>query len=106
MTEPDARSEGFDATRHTLLVVEDEDGVRLLTRKILERAGFMVLVAARPSEAEAIFFEAGRVDLLITDIVMPGGRGPDLFTGLHARQPSLRVLYMSGYSDDASVRDE
>ena len=54
MTCPDARSESCDASRHTLLAVQEE-GVRLLTRKIVERAGFMVLAAARPDEADAMF---------------------------------------------------
>ena len=85
-----------------VLVVEDEKAVRYLTRIILERAGYVVVEAADPLEAEAVFDRIERVDLLVTDVVMPNGRGPDLYARLVARSPDLRVLFMSGYAGGSS----
>jgi CheY-like chemotaxis protein len=81
-----------------VLVVEDEAAVRFLTRLILERAGYRVIEAANPDEAEPLC--TGDVDLLITDVIMPGGTGPALFRTLAKQYPQLKVLYMSGYTDD------
>jgi signal transduction histidine kinase/CheY-like chemotaxis protein len=81
-----------------VLVVEDEAAVRFLTRLILERAGYHVIDAANPEEAEPLCTDD--VDLLITDVIMPGGTGPALFRTLVEQHPHLRVLYMSGYTDD------
>ncbi len=84
-----------------VLIVEDEDAVRLLARRILERAGYRVFDAPSPKEAEAAFDEhAGQINLLVTDVIMPGSSGPSLFGRLSERQPDLKVLYVSGYTDD------
>ena len=84
-----------------VLIVEDEHAVRLLTRRILERAGYRVFDAPNPMVAEAAFDEqAGQISLLVTDVIMPGSSGPALFGRLSARQPDLKVLYVSGYTDD------
>jgi PAS domain S-box-containing protein len=89
----------------TILLVEDEDGVRLLTRMILERAGYRVILAASAEEAEQTHLQfAGSIALLITDVVLPGSSGPDLYRRLSIRDRSLKVLYMSGYTDDAVFR--
>jgi PAS domain S-box-containing protein len=86
----------------TILVVEDEDAVRQLTQIILERAGHRVLVARNAQEASAIFQRhVSEIDLLITDVVMPGASGPALLKHLSQKRPDLKVLYMSGYADDA-----
>jgi two-component system, cell cycle sensor histidine kinase and response regulator CckA len=94
--------------RETVLLVEDEAGVRRLSRRILETAGYHVLVAANGDEAERLFAEAmkssGSVDLLVTDIIMPHCGGPELFRRLHAKAPTLRVLYMSGYTNQSSAQ--
>src|SRR5262249_26093747 len=90
------------ATAKTILVVEDEDSVRQLTKLILERAGYRVYPAQSAQEASTLFEQhADQIDLLITDVVMPGASGPALLQQLLSRRPSLRVLYMSGYADDA-----
>jgi len=86
---------------HTVLLVEDEQAVRELVRIILERAGHHVVEAATPEDAVSIFGALESVDLLLTDVVMPGMSGFDLFHTLIARLPSLRVLFMSGYTDYA-----
>jgi two-component system cell cycle sensor histidine kinase/response regulator CckA len=89
----------------TVLLVEDEEAVRLLVRLILQNMGYRVLVAGNPPEAEALFARYGQeIDGLITDVIMPGGSGPTLFESLSRTKPNLRVLYMSGYTDDAMFR--
>jgi PAS domain S-box-containing protein len=85
-----------------VLLVEDEQAVRELVRIILERAGHRVLEAATPEEALERFDAIGSVDLLLTDVVMPAMSGVDLFHALVERQPSLRVLFISGYTDYAT----
>ena len=89
----------------TILLVEDESAVRGVARQLLERQGYAVLEAANGSAAIALC-EEGRaaVNLLLTDVVMPGISGRDLADRLTLRYPHLRVLYMSGYTDDAIVR--
>jgi len=90
----------------SLLLVEDEHGVRSLSRVFLERAGYRVIDASDPQQAEDLFRRhADRIDLLVTDVIMPGSSGPSLFARLSAERPSLRVLYMSGYTDNALVQD-
>jgi len=92
------------AATETVLVVEDEDAVRLLTRRILERAGYRVFDAANPQDAEALFERHKDLfNLLVTDVVMPGSSGPQLFERLALQHPDLRVLYVSGYTDDTIV---
>jgi two-component system cell cycle sensor histidine kinase/response regulator CckA len=85
----------------TVLIVEDEQGVRLLMRTMLERAGYRVFDAANPEQAVDIFEkDASFVNLLVTDVIMPGSSGPQLFERLVRKRPALRVLYVSGYTDD------
>ena len=83
----------------TILLAEDEAPVRALARVILQRAGYTVIEAATPAEAEARSLSMPTIDLLLTDVVMPGGTGPELFRRLSARRPTLRVLFMSGYAE-------
>jgi len=84
----------------TILLVEDEVPVRKMTTRTLERAGYTVLAAATPSEACTLFEqERSRIDLLLSDIVMPGMHGPVLAERLLAQRPDLCVLFVSGYSD-------
>ena len=104
-----ADAEGHAAAREapeegteTVLLVEDERAVRFMSRAILEKAGYQVLDADDPGYAEAIFAEHGAsIDLLVTDVIMPGGSGPGLFKRLALERPGLKVLFMSGYTDDA-----
>jgi PAS domain S-box-containing protein len=89
----------------TVLLVEDDEGVRQLSRVLLDRAGYRVLDAADPMQAFELFRQhADRIDLLVTDVIMPGSSGPSLFAWLSEERPALRVLYMSGYTDDAIVQ--
>jgi len=91
----------------TILVVEDEAPVRAVTRQLLQRNGYTVLEAADgPAALALVDGEAGgrHIDLLLTDVIMPGMSGRELADQLIARRPNLRVLFMSGYTDDAVVR--
>jgi CheY-like chemotaxis protein len=89
----------------TVLLVEDEQAVRSLCRVLLERAGYCVFDAANPQQAEDLLLQhVDRIDLLVTDVIMPGSSGPSLFARLSVERPTLRVLYMSGYADDAFVQ--
>jgi two-component system, cell cycle sensor histidine kinase and response regulator CckA len=84
----------------TVLVVEDEEPVRKLVRKILEEDGYQVLEAVDGGEALMTVDENQReIDLVLTDVVMPGVGGPELITRLRETRPGLKVLYMSGYTD-------
>jgi two-component system cell cycle sensor histidine kinase/response regulator CckA len=91
----------------TILLVEDEAPVREVTRQLLERYGYTVLEAADGAAALALLDGRdgdGHVDLLLTDVIMPGMSGRELAEVLKSRRPTLRVLFMSGYTDDAVVR--
>ena len=88
----------------TILVVDDEEAVRLLTRRILEDARYRVFDAPNSQQAEELFERHPNVfNLLLTDVVMPGSSGPKLFERLVRRQSNLRVLYVSGYTDPTIV---
>jgi two-component system cell cycle sensor histidine kinase/response regulator CckA len=88
----------------TVLVVEDADALRELTRRLLSTQGYTVLVAANADQASRLFEENPSIDVLLTDVVMPGPSGPDLSEQLMKRRPSLKVIYMSGYTDEAIVQ--
>ena len=87
-----------------VLVVEDEEVVRSLVREILEREGYDVVAASCGEEALALAAEGELPRLLLTDVVMPAMSGAEVFEALHERAPGLRALFMSGYSDEAVVR--
>ena len=91
----------------TVLVAEDEDMVRELVCEILHRNGYTVLDA--PSGDEAMVISGrhhGPIHLLLTDMVMLGMRGPELAERLALLRPEMKILYMSGYTDDATFRNE
>jgi PAS domain S-box-containing protein len=91
--------------RETVLLVEDDSSVCDLIRTVLTEHGYTVLTPAQPQQAEELFEVHGRrVDLLLTDMVMPEVRGNELAKRLSAKNPRLKVLFMSGYVDDPVVR--
>ena len=90
----------------TVLLVEDEAIVRLLAVELLQRLGYRVLVAARPSEAlEILTGDDEEIDLLVTDLVMPEMNGAELYQAAARARPGLRVMYMSGYAPDKILRE-
>jgi two-component system cell cycle sensor histidine kinase/response regulator CckA len=87
--------------RETVLLVEDADSVRVLAETILTRQGYKVLVADSGHEALRIWEEcSGAVDIVLTDVIMPQMSGGELVHRLRKKHPHLRVLFMSGYTDD------
>jgi CheY-like chemotaxis protein len=89
----------------TVLLVEDQEEVRQLMRQMLERAGYQVLAAADgPSALRVSEAHASPIQLLLTDVVMPGMSGPDLAAALARSRPEMKVLFMSGYTDDTVLR--
>ena len=88
----------------TVLVVEDAEGLRELAKRLLERQGYTVLLAANADEALQQFERHPSIDVLLTDVVMPGASGPELTKRLVERRPELKVIYMSGYTEDAIVQ--
>jgi two-component system cell cycle sensor histidine kinase/response regulator CckA len=83
----------------TILVVDDQDVVRDVIRLSLESAGYRVLEAASPTDAIALAREADRIDLLVTDVVMPEMDAFELASRITCEVPDVRVLYTSGYTD-------
>jgi two-component system cell cycle sensor histidine kinase/response regulator CckA len=89
----------------TILVVEDEEVLRILTRRLLEMVGYTVLTAGSGEEALlALARHGGPVHLVLTDVVMPGITGRELAVRLETTHPGLKVLYTSGYTDDVILR--
>jgi two-component system cell cycle sensor histidine kinase/response regulator CckA len=88
----------------TVLLVEDEDTVRNLGVRILGDLGYRVMQARNGAEAIALAMgHKERIDLLLTDVVMPGMSGGELATQMVLRRPEMKVLFTSGYTDDAIV---
>jgi PAS domain S-box-containing protein len=95
------RSSGGACQGEKVLVVEDQPNVRKLARRVLKRLGYDVLDAGDGSAALALMAETNDIDLLFTDVILPGGMsGIELANAAQARHPGLRVLYTSGYSPD------
>jgi two-component system cell cycle sensor histidine kinase/response regulator CckA len=83
----------------TVLLCEDEPSVRRLAEMILTRHGYTVMSAGRPSEALALAAaHPGHIDMLVTDVIMPDMPGPELAERLRTAQPTLHVVFMSGYT--------
>lgn len=100
-----ARRADLPGGNETILLVEDETALRELTRGLLEAAGYTVLEAANVEDAIHLAENAHRkIDLLLTDVVMPGMDGHELSRRLTSSCASLKVLYMSGYTDDVIVQ--
>jgi PAS domain S-box-containing protein len=100
--EPTARIEGGS---ETILLVEDENDVRRLASSMLRRQGYTVLEAASGGEAlQLCERHAGPIDLVVTDVVMPQMNGRQMIDRLRIVRPLVKVLFMSGYTDDAIIR--
>jgi CheY-like chemotaxis protein len=91
------------ARGETILLVEDEDVVREPTRRLLEAEGYLVLDTPNPDVALEVAEAHPDIDLLLTDVVMPGMTGKELADRLQADRPNLKVVFVSGYSEDVIV---
>jgi PAS domain S-box-containing protein len=87
-----------------VLVVEDAEGLLTVTKRLLTRLGYTVLVAGNADEALRLFDQHPSIALILTDVVLPGLSGPGLVKQLLQRRPALKVVYMSGYTDEAIVQ--
>lgn len=91
----------------TILLVEDEDFVRNVTREILRAAGYRVLVAGDSAAAARRYDEfRAEVDLLLTDMILPGENGAELAARMRQQNPELQVLFVTGYADQIAVLKE
>jgi two-component system cell cycle sensor histidine kinase/response regulator CckA len=91
------------AAMKTVLLVEDENGVRELARKLLERLGYVVLVASNAEEAMLVVEKNDSIDVVLTDVVMPGASGTELTTRIEQLRSGIKFVYMSGYTEEAIV---
>ncbi len=95
------RNQDAKSGTETVLLVEDESSVRLITRRFLQKQNYNVLEASHPEEALEICDRyEGHIDLLITDLIMPYMNGHELAEKLSKSYPDLKILYISGYADD------
>ena len=95
-----------DTDSKSILVVEDEEMVRTLLKTLLTEQGHSVCIAANGREALAFLSNPDvQIDLLLTDVIMPGMNGPELAKRAEAERPGIKVLYMSGYVDKGIVRE-
>jgi signal transduction histidine kinase/ActR/RegA family two-component response regulator len=92
---------GSDTGSEVILLAEDEVGVRDIAREVLQRNGYRVIEASNGAEAFEAASRVTPIDLVLTDVVMPEMNGRELAEQLWATRPSVRVLFMSGYTDDA-----
>ncbi len=96
-----ALKQGFE----TILLVEDDDAVRELVRAMLSARGYSVLAPQHPLEVESLCeTHTGRIHLLLTDLILPGASGRDIAKRVCALRPGVRVLFMSGYTDDTIIQ--
>ena len=100
----EVRKKEFPGGSETIFVVEDNEEVRKLAKRILEKQGYKVLEASQGNEALQICEEnKGPIHMIVTDVVMPGMDGRELANCLKVHHPKMKVLYMSGYTDNAIV---
>ena len=101
----DSASPAMPRGAETILVVEDEQPVLNITKRFLERLGYAVLTACGPRQAlDIATLHFGAIDLLLTDMVMPGMNGYKVWRRLSSEQPDMRCLIMSAYSTDVLQR--
>jgi CheY-like chemotaxis protein len=104
---PEAVDEDVDAAvgqGETVLVVDDEESIRMLITDVLEEAGYRVLAAADGPSGLAILQSDARIDLLITDVGLPGGvNGRQVADAARTSRPTLKVLFVTGYAENAVI---
>lgn len=105
-SKPEGCADGMTEERQdTILVVDDEETIRHIVPGILERRGYRVLVADDGMRALTICSEfAGRIDLLLTDVMMPRMDGCEVARCIMQQRPGIKVMYMSGYAESVLMR--
>ena len=99
---PEAKPRTDLTGQGTILLVEDEEGLRSLNARGLRSRGYSVIEASNGIEAmEALEQENGAVDLVVSDVVMPEMDGPTLLKTMRGRNPDLKIIFVSGYAEDA-----
>jgi CheY-like chemotaxis protein len=86
----------------TILLIEDDDGVREIARRVLAQAGYTVIEARNGSEALDLAADQPGIDLVLSDVVMPGPSGPEVVRRLRAARPAIIPLFMSGYAPESA----
>lgn len=100
-------SSDFVSGSETILLVEDEEFVRNVTQEVLELSGYKVLVARDAQEAMTLAdTHEGGIDLLLTDVVMPGMNGRQFAKRLRETEPTLKTIFMSGYTENLVLRED
>ncbi|MFN3658514.1 MAG: cell cycle histidine kinase CckA [Pseudolabrys sp.] len=100
------KAAGADLTgQGTILLVEDEEGLRMLNARGLTSRGYTVLEASNGVEAIEVIEREGRVDLVVSDVVMPEMDGPTLLKELRRRDPSVKIIFVSGYAEEAFAKN-
>jgi len=103
----DEAAEPLPRGSETILVVEDEVAVREMIERGLQSQGYRVVGAGSAEEAQELFRQSDRpIDLLLTDVVMPGQSGPDLYSQLESESPGLRALFISGHAHKFDKKGE
>lgn len=88
------------ANADTVLLVDDDDSIRMIVQRVLEKAGYVVLAASSAETAlQVAEAHADPIDLIVADLMLPGVKGPKMVERLREQQPSIGVLYLSGYTD-------
>jgi len=104
MVSPSDKVENAERGSQTILIVEDDAALLQVTLQSLENVGYAILAAQSPAEAIQISeSHSGPIHLMVTDVIMPGMSGAQLATHLSALRPGMKVLYVSGYTDDTIV---
>jgi two-component system, cell cycle sensor histidine kinase and response regulator CckA len=105
-TAAEAKPPRVDLTgQGTILLVEDEEGLRSLNARGLRSRGYTVIEASNGVEALEVFDEKdGAVDLVVSDVVMPEMDGPTLLRAMRQRNPDLKIIFVSGYAEDAFAK--
>lgn len=100
------KSGGQTSRKQTILVVDDNEETREIVQDMVEELGYPTMAAANPEDAVSVFSRnPNQIDLMITDIVMPEGDGPDLVREILKISPRVKVIFMSGYAEDEIVHD-
>ncbi|MEW5306607.1 MAG: hypothetical protein WDW36_009061 [Sanguina aurantia] len=88
----------------TVLLVEDDDSVRLLVKDVLKELGYNALEAAEPQSGVSLLASSQRIDLMISDVGLPGMNGRQLAEVARQHHPDLPVLFITGYAENAAIR--